>query len=115
MKNQTVFLVHYTVFECKPGHMYISCKGIFTSWEVAFRKALKISEDEEDEKNKDKKLPTTKQELSVFLPKHSCIWEFKNNCIAEWWDNSGLGSHLISVSQQQIEDNDNSDDSENES
>ena len=151
MENQTVFLVHHTCFDYKPGHMYITCEGIFTSWEVAFRKALEISiekedeekyDDEEDEekyddeeddkgekedKNEDilKNLPTTEQELRNLLPVCSCIWAFKNNCNAEWWDGDEPGAHLVSVSQQQIKEkddekddaseDDNSDDSEVES
>ncbi len=110
MENQTVFLVHHTIFDYNPGHMLIVCDGIFTSWDVALRKALKISRKEEyEEKNKDivKKLPTTRGELRSLLSYDSCIWTFESNYHAEWWDGEGPGARLISVSYQEIKEEDN--------
>jgi hypothetical protein len=35
-----IFVVHHTNFDYKPGHMYLSCDGVFTTWENALRRAL---------------------------------------------------------------------------
>lgn len=109
-----IFVVHHTNFDYKPGHMYLSCDGVYTNWKDALKKALSLSakveediEDDEEEKEsqpKDKELPTTEKELKDLLPYRACVWEFRNGSSAQWWDGDDIGSHLISISSEKVKD-----------
>ena len=110
-----VFVVHHTIFDYKPGHMYLSCDGVYLNWNDALKKALSLMddvdgcEDDGDDGDGDGKtnLPTTEAELRNLLPERGCVWEFGNGKCAEWWDGDECGSKLISISFEDVREDAN--------
>lgn len=41
--NQKLYVAQYTNFDYKPGHMHLTCLGIFSNFEDAFRAGLQVS------------------------------------------------------------------------
>lgn len=115
-----VFVVHYTNFDYKPGHMSLNCDGVYTKWEDAFRAALEnlveMMWEDDEEKDEDikcddyidkilSKLPTTQKELNALLPQRGCVWEFENGESAQWWDSEDIGARLTSISYETVRGN----------
>jgi len=125
-----VFVVHHTNFDYKPGHMSLSCNGVFTTWEKALKTAIDIMEpgdefeyeckeckdqfytgEEEEEfcndcrpEREEVKLPSTEEELRRLLPSRGCVWSFENGESAQWWDGDDCGSLLISISYEEVQE-----------
>ena len=102
-----VFVVHHTIFDYKPGHMYLCCNGVYLNWNDALKKALSLMlrDDDEEEECQEAKIPTTRAELEQLLPERGCVWTFENEGCAEWWDGDDCGSKLISISLEDVRDN----------
>jgi len=114
--KQSVFVVHQTDYQEKPGNMFLEVIGVYTKWEDAMKGATKLlgyewcdrwveQNDYADCDWPEFKIPKTKQELEAVLPDDVAkdLVVFIAGHSAQWWHGAERGATLTSISIQNVD------------